>query len=181
MNSMENAQLFTFTLEVLPEDANDADPALVSALGRDVTDIFRAQGETVEPVYAGERGGAFLAQVATLLITAWGNKDIILSDMSALVSILTPLVLTTRSLRHAYEQRVGKPLAQQNPLAITIEVHGITMKVEVTDQKGAVDLATELAQRFQAQQAAGQVPILTASTNAKIRAEVPKRPTRKRR
>jgi hypothetical protein len=113
---MENALPFTFTLEVLPEDASDADLALISALGRDVADIFRAQGETVEPVYTGERGGEFLAEIATLLTTAWTNKDIILSKMSALVSILTPLVLTARSLRHAYEQRIGKPLAQQKPL-----------------------------------------------------------------
>ena len=177
---MENAQPFTFTLEVLPEDANDADPALISALGRDVADIFRAQGETVKPVYTGERGGEFLVEVTTLLTTAWANKEIILSDMSALVSILTPLVLATRSLRHAYEQRVGKPLAQQPPLAITIEVHGITMKVEATDQQDAVAIATELSQHFQAQHPeVSAQPI--ASATPKIRASVPKRPTRKRR
>jgi hypothetical protein len=178
---MENAQSFTFTLEVLPVDASDTDPALVSALGRDVIDIFREQGETVEPVYTGERGGEFLVQITTLLTAAWVNKDIILSEMSALVSILTPLVLAARSLRHAYEQRIGKPLAQQKPLTITIEIHGITMKVETTDQKDAVALATELAQHLQAQQVAGQAETLTIPTNAKIRAGVPKRPTRKRR
>lgn len=177
---MENAQPFTFTLEVLPEDASDADPALVSALGRDVVDLFRAQGETVEPVYTGERGGEFLAQVATLLTTAWANKEIILSDMSALVSILTPLVLATRSLRHAYEKRIGMPLAQQNPLAITIEVHGITMKVEATDQQDAIAIATELAQHFQAQRPEVSAQTI-ASTTQKIRASVPKRLTRKRR
>src|SRR5260370_15645585 len=149
---MENAQRFTFTLEVLPEDSKDADPTLISALGGDVAVKFRAQGETVKPVYTGERGGGFLVEVTTLLTTAWANKEIILSDMSALGSILTPLVLATRSLRHAYEQRVGKPLAQQPPLAITIEVHGITINLEATDHQDPVAIATELAQHVYAQQ-----------------------------
>ena len=75
---MGNAQPFTFTLEVQPEDASDADPALVSALGRDVTDIFRAQGETIEPVYTKKREGEFLVEVTMLLTTAWAYKEIIL-------------------------------------------------------------------------------------------------------
>src|SRR5260370_4483382 len=151
---MENAQPFTFTLEVLPEDANDADPTLISALGGDVAVKFRAQGETVKPVYTGERGGGFLVEVTTLLTTAWANKEIILSDMSALVSILTPLVLAARSLWNAYEQRVGKDRAQQHPITLTIEVNGITMKVEATDRKDAVAVATDLAHHLQAQHAA---------------------------
>ena len=126
----------------------------VSALGQDVTDIFREQRKTVEPVYTGKRGGEFLVEVTMLLTTAWANKEIILSDFSALAGILTPLVLASRSLWQAYERRIGKPLAQQKPLAITIEVHGITMKVEANDQKDAVALATELAQRLQMLQAA---------------------------
>lgn len=176
----EQVTPFTFTLEVLPENPSDADPALISALGRDVSDLFREQGETVEPVYTGERGGEFLAQVATLLTTAWEQREVILGNLSAVVSTLTTLVEITRRLRQVYEQRVGKDLAQQNPLTITIELHGVTMKVEATDRKSAVEIATELAQRLQTPQAAGQTPAL-ASTPAKIRAEVPKRPTRKRR
>src|SRR2546423_13517473 len=120
---MKNAQPFTFTLEIQPEDISDADPALVSAEGRDVTDIFRERGETVKPVHTGERGGEFLVEVTTLLATAWANKEIILSDFSALAGILTPLVLASRSLWQAYERRVGKGLAQQQPLAITLDFH----------------------------------------------------------
>src|SRR6266849_2601692 len=125
---MESSTPFTFTLEVLPADANDADPALVSAVGRDIASIYRERGESVQPVYNEQRGGEFLVQITTLLTTAWTNKEIILSDVNALVSILTPLVLAARSLWNAYEQRVGKDIAQQHPITLTIEVNGITMK-----------------------------------------------------
>src|SRR2546423_11453094 len=140
---MASSGTFTFTLEVRPADANDSDPALVSAVGSDVASIYRARGETVEPVYTGQRGGEFLVQITTLLTTAWVNKEIILSDVSALVSILTPLVLAARYLWNAYERRVGKDRAQQHPIAITIEVNDITMKVEATDRKDVVAVATD--------------------------------------
>jgi hypothetical protein len=176
----ENTQLFTFTLEIQPEDTSDADPALASALGRDVADIFREQGETVRPVYTGERGGEFLVEITTLLTRAWANKEIILSDFSALVSILTPLVLASRSLWKAYERRVGKDLAQQKPLTITLDFHGTTLKVEAMAQQDAVTVATELARQFQAHQSEISAQVL-APTAPKIRASVPKRPARKRR
>ncbi len=177
---MGSTTLFTFTLEILPADANDADPALVSAVGSDVANIYLAHGETVEPVYTEQRGGEFLVQITTLLTTAWTNKEIILSDVSALVSILTPLVLAARSLWNAYEQRVGKDTAQQHPITLTIEMSGITMKVEAADRKDAVAVATDLAHDLQAKYAAKGTPTLSPAATT-IRASVPKRSMPKRR
>jgi hypothetical protein len=177
---MEDSMPFTFMLEVLPADANDADPALVSAVGSDVANIFREHGETVQPLYTGQRGGEFLVQIATLLTTAWTNKEVILSDVSTLVSILTPLVLTSRHLWNAYERRVGKDMAQQHPLTVTIEVNDVAMKVEAADRTDALAIATELAQRYQAQHPPSGAQDLSPTT-AKVQAHVPKRPTRKRR
>jgi hypothetical protein len=177
---MGSSTPFTFTLEVLPADANDADPALVSAVGSDVASIYREHGASVEPIYTGQRGGEFLIQITTLLTTAWANKEIILSDVSALVTILTPLVLAARYLWNAYERRVGKDTAQQHPITLSIEMSGITMKVEATDRKDAVAVATDLAHHLQARYAAGDAPTLSPATT-KIRASVPKRPIRKRR
>lgn len=177
---MGSSTPFTFTLEVLSADVNDADPALVSEVGSDVASIYRARGESIQPVYTEQRGGEFLVQITTLLTTAWTNKEIILSDVSALVSILTPLVLAARYLWNAYERRVGKDRAQQHPITLTIEVNGITMKVEATDRKDAVAVATDLAHHLQAQHAAGDTPTLSPAAT-KIRASVPKRPMRKRR
>ncbi len=71
---MGSSTPFTFTLEVLPADANDADPALVSGVGSDVASIYRERGESVQPVYTEQRGGEFLIQITTLLTTAWRIK-----------------------------------------------------------------------------------------------------------
>lgn len=177
---MEGSTPFTFTLEVLSADASDADPALVSAVGSDVASLLREHGETVQPLYTGQRGGEFLVQIATLLTTAWTNKEVILSDVSALVSILTPLVLTAGHLLNAYERRVGKDMVKQHPLTITIEVNGVAMQVEAADRTDALAIATELAQRFQAQHPPSGAQALSPTT-VKVQARVPKRPTRKRR
>lgn len=177
---MNDSTPFLFLVEILPEDASDADPALISALGRDITAFFREQGNTIEPIYTGERGGEFLTQIGTLLTAAWTNKELILSDLSALMSILTPLMLAAHHLWQAYEQRVGKDDAKQHPLTITIEINGVTMKVEALDHRDVQIIAAELAQQFQEQQAAGN-PSGPAHASAKIQASVPKRPTRKRR
>jgi hypothetical protein len=177
---MGNSTPFTFTLEVIPADANDADPALVSAVGRDVASIYQAHSESIQPVYTEQRGGEFLVQITTLINIAWTNKEIILSDVSSLVSILTPLVLASRYLWNAYEQRVGKDTAQQHPIALTLEVNGITIKVETTDRNEAVAVANDLAHHLQAKHASWDTLKLLPATT-KIRASVPKRPMRKRR
>ncbi len=59
----------TFTLEIVPDDPGDADPALVDAIGRDTTEALRQDGSRVEPIYTGQRGG-FLVDVTMLVHTA---------------------------------------------------------------------------------------------------------------
>ena len=170
----------TFLLEILPADLDDADPALISTLGRDMTAFFREQGDTVEPVYTGKRGGEFLVQIGTFLTTTWVHKELILSDLSALMSTLTPLVLAVRHLQHIYEQRLGKDHAQQNPLVITIEVNGVAVKVEAANSQDVQTLAAELIRQLQMQPATGDT-LAQSHTHMKIRAHAPKRPVRKRR
>ena len=175
---MENVTPFTFTLEVLPDEPDEADPALVSALGNDVAQAFLKQDSSVEPVYTGERGGEFLVQIGVLLATAWADKGAILSDLNALAGILTPLVLASRYLWHAYERRVGKEIATQKPLAITVEINGISIKVEAQDKADATKMANELAQELQERLKAAPAQSLAVP---RLRARVPKRSVRKRR
>ena len=52
----DNSNHFKITLEVIPDDPHDADPALVDAVGRDTVDALRNDGYTIEPVYTGTRG-----------------------------------------------------------------------------------------------------------------------------
>jgi len=156
---------------------SDPDPALLSAIASETTSFFQERGETVHPVYTGQRGGELLLQIIT---SAWMNKEIILSDLSALVSILTPVVLAAQHIRNAYKKRVGQDIAQQHPISITVEVNGATMKVEDTDSTNAEAVATLLAQHILAR----PFPLGEQASSPRtplVQVRVPKRPTRKKR
>lgn len=174
---IRSSTLPTLTLQILPTDASDPDPALLSAIASETTSFFQERGETVHPVYTGQRGGELLLQIIT---SAWTNKEIILSDLSALVGILTPVVLAAQHITNSYKKRVGKDTAQQHPITITVEVNGITMKVEAPDSTNAEAVATHLAQHVLAQ------PLLvgeqkSSSSTPLVQVRVPKRPTGKKR
>src|SRR5579864_5232643 len=117
----------TLLLELLPADTNDADPALINAISTEVIALLREQGETVEPVYTGQRGGELLLQVMSAV---WANKDIILSDLGSLVTVLTPVVLIAQHIKHAYGKRVGQEAAEQHPVTVTLEIKGMMLVVE---------------------------------------------------
>ena len=83
------AQPIAITLEVVPEDPQNSDPALVDAVGRDTADALRSEGYTVQPVYTGTRGGPLVETIAFLSQTfaaAWANKEALISDVSGLVN-----------------------------------------------------------------------------------------------
>jgi len=172
----DNSNRFRITLEVIPDDPHDADPALVDAVGRDATDALRNDGYTIEPVYTGQRGGGFLVNV---LATAWAQKDLILADGSALITIFTPVVSLAKRLHEAHEQRAGKDAAQQSPIKITVEIDGASISIEAPDLENA-EGAIKLAQRFQTQHPA-VASQMTNQSKAKLKAGVSKRPPRKRR
>jgi hypothetical protein len=176
----DNSNRFTITLEIVPDDPLDADPALVDAVGRDATDALRNDGYTIEPVYTGQRGGDFLVNVVMpVLASAWTQKDLILADGSALITLFTPVVSLAKHLHEAHERRVGKDAAQQSPIKITVEIDGASISIEAPDLENAQG-AIKLAQRFQMQHPtiASQV---TNQSKAKLKAGVSKRPLRKRR
>jgi hypothetical protein len=83
------SQPIKLTLEVVPEDPLDSDPALVDAVGRDTADALRGEGYTVQPIYTGKRGGPLVEIIAFLsqaLATAWANKEALIADVSGLVT-----------------------------------------------------------------------------------------------
>jgi len=176
----DNSNRFRITLEVIPDDPHDADPALVDAVGRDTADALRNDGYTIEPVYTGTRGGDFLVGILIpMLVTAWTQKDTILADGSALITIFTPVVSFAKRLHEAHERRVGKDAAQQSPIKITVEIDGASISIEAPDLENA-EGAIKLAQRFQTQHPAVASKV-TNRSSAKLKASVSKRPPRKRR
>src|SRR5712692_4021180 len=107
------------TLEIVPQDPQDADPALIHAVGRDTSAALGNDGYVIEPLYTNQRSG-FLVEVTPLLNTVaadiWAQKDIILGDLSALVTILSAAVPIIKHLRKAYEKRVEKQSMRQEPI-----------------------------------------------------------------
>jgi hypothetical protein len=171
-------QQITLTLEVVPEDPQDADPALVDAVGRDTAEGLRTTGYTVKPVYTGQRGGFLVDVVIPFLTTVWTQKEVILADMSALVGILSAAVSVVLHLRKAYEKRVGKDALQQAPIKITAEIDGIPISIEVPDLESA-ESTLRLVRRFHIQHPAAAAKVTPQST-LKIKGKVPKRQSRKR-
>src|SRR6266568_5838573 len=100
-------QHIPLTLEVVPQDPQDADSALVNAVGRDTAGALSNDGYTIEPLYTNQRGG-FLVEVIPFLTTVaadtWAQKDVILGDLSALVTILSAVIPVIKHMRKAHEK-----------------------------------------------------------------------------
>jgi hypothetical protein len=168
---------FSIKLEIVPEDPHNADLALIDAIGRDTSDTLRRDGCTIEPIYTGQRGG-FLVDVLIPTLTAiWAQKDVILADGSALVTILMPVVLIIKHLLDVQEKRLGKESMQQSAIKITVEIDGEPISVEAPDLQTA-DAAMKLARRFQSQHPTVSKKA-TKDSKLKIRARVSKRHLRR--
>ncbi len=176
------SQPITLTLEVVPEDPQNSDPALVDAVGRDTADALRSEGYTVQPVYTGIRGGPLVETIAFLsqtLAAAWANKEALISDVSGLVTILTAAATVVSKARQAYEKRVGKDTAQLYPISFSLDINGTSAPFAVADVESAEDIL-QMAQRLQASHPSlrGTDP---SRGKAGVKASVPKQPQRKRR
>ena len=176
------SQSIILTLEVVPENPLDSDPALVDAVGYDTTSALRNEGYTVKPVYTGRRGSPLVEIITFLsqaLATAWESKEILIADVSGLVAILTAATAVVSKVRKAYEKRVGRDTAQQYPISFTLEINGMSVPFSVADTASAEEII-QMAQRLQASHPAlkGTDP---SQSNAGVKASVPKQPPRKRR
>ncbi len=175
---------FKITLEIIQDNTHNTDLALVKlvdAVGRNAADALRTDGYIIEAVDTGQRGGGgFLVDVLMpILATAWAQKEVILADGSALVTLFTPVVAIAKHLHGAHEQCKGKEAAQQSPIKIAVEIDEAVFSIEAPDLENA-EAAMKLAQRFCRQHPtiASQV---TNQSNAKLTASVSKRPPYKRR
>src|SRR5437868_12109313 len=125
-----SSQRYAIALEVVSEDPQDSSPALVDAVGRDTTEALSGEGFIIEPVYTGQRGGFLVDVLIPFLNMAWTNKDSILADSSALVTLLTPVFILVKHLREAHKKRVGTEAFQQAPIKITIEISGMPISID---------------------------------------------------
>lgn len=174
-----SSHCYTITLGVVSEDPQDSDPALVDAVGRDITDALSKNGFTIEPIYMGQRGGFLVNVLIPFLAATWTSKDIILADSSALVTLMAPVFTLVQHLREVHEKRVGKEAFQQAPIKISVKVSGASISVEAPDLETA-EGAMNLALHFQAEHPTVASRV-TSQSNVQVTGSVPKRPPRKRR
>ena len=169
---------FTIALEVVPEDPDNVDLASVHAIGRDTADALRQIGCTIELIYTGQRGGFLVNVLIPALTTLWSQKEIILADGSALVTLLTPVALLVKHLQNAQEKHVGKNTAQQLPIKITVEIDGVSILIESPNLETA-DAIMKLAESFQKEHPTVAKKV-TKQSNIKVKASVPRRPPQRR-
>jgi hypothetical protein len=176
------SQPITLTLEVLPEDPVDSDPALIDAVGPDTANALRSEGYTVQPLYTGTRGAPLVEIIAFLsqtLATAWANKEALIADVSGLVTVLTAVTAVVKKAQQAYERRVGKDTAQQYPISFTLDINGMSVPFAVSDAASAEEIL-HMAQRLQASHPSlkGTDP---SRSKTGVKANIPGQPQRKRR
>jgi hypothetical protein len=176
------SQPISLTLEIVPEDPQNSDPALVDAIGRNTADTLRSEGYAVQSAYTGTRGSPLIEIIAFLsqtLATAWANKEILIADVSGLVAILTAAATVVSKARQAYEKPVGRDTAHKYPISFTLDINGRLVPFVVSDAASAEEIL-QMAQRLQASH-----PVLKgidpSLSKAGVKAIVPKQPQRKRR
>ena len=177
-----NPQSLVLELEFVPEDEHDADPIAVGEISRDVLAALEKNGYTVQPVYTGQRGGPLFEVIlflTTMATDAWAQKDIILADTSALVTIFGAVIPIAKHLLKAHEKRASRDNTEKSPIKITAEIDGVLISIEAPDMESA-DAAMKLAKRFQTNHPVVAAKVLPQS-KVRVTGHVPKNQPRRRR
>ncbi len=176
------SQPITLTLEVVSEDPISSDLALIDAVERDTVDALRNEGYTVQPLYTGTRGSPLVEIVLFLsqtLAAVWANKEVIIADVSGLITILTGVAVVVDKARQAYEKRASKDTAQHYPISFTLDINGTSVPFAVADVATAEGIL-QMAQRLQTSHPSLKGADPTRSKTG-VKASVPGQPQRKRR
>lgn len=178
-----SAQLI-ITLDIVPEDLHDSDPAWVDAIRRDTEDALQHDGYTIQHPYTGTRGGPNPAEVIITITQAasyaWDHRAVaeeVINDLSALITIFGGVAPIVKRLFQSHQQRASKESLPQTPIKITVEIGGAPVSVEAPDVEQA-EAALKLAQKYHNIHSNKKV---TTKSNVTVKANVPKRTSRPRR
>jgi len=177
----EAPEELVMTLELVA-DEGESDPALVNAVGRDTVKALQQEGETVRPIYTGQKGG-FLVEVVTtvtqLAVAGWDHRAVaeeVIADLSGLVTILAAVLPKLKQLLHAHEQRVGKEESTSNPMKIVLEIDGVPLSIEPSDVIQD-DAARKLTLQFRSAHPT-VAPQVTTKSKVRVQGRVPMRKRR---
>jgi hypothetical protein len=172
------------TLELVA-DESEGDPALVNAVGRDTVAALQQEGDSVRPVYTGQKGGFLVEVVMTvtqLATIAWDNRAVageVIADLSGLVTIFAAVLPKLKQMLHAHEQRMGKEESVNNPMKIVIEIDGVPFNIEPSVVKQD-DAASKLTLQFHSAHPL-VAPQVTTKSKVKVQGRVPMRKRRRHR
>ena len=179
-------------LEIVAEDAQNADPVAIGEVGREILDEVKQDGVRVEPVYTGQRGGLELlfelfnaAQTTGQVLWAdiYAQRDTIgiISSLVTIFGAVSPVVKKVFQAREKHEAKqamiAATPPAQEHPVKISIVIDGAPVTVEATNFQDAEALL-KLAKKFHAAHPHVNV---TPQSQVKIQAMVPKKTRQGRR
>ena len=136
-----------FQLLFVDADSNNANPAIRSAVARKSIEDLRLKGYDVKPVYTGAMGG----DVYELVMQAAQALQTNQSFLTALLQLTTPIVgflLGVRTAQRAVQSQIASPKLQDQPVSVTLEIDGKSIKISAPDAKSVAITAAELESRF---------------------------------
>ena len=138
--AQDTARPLTFLLELTADEAEESDPALVHAIGRDTVETLQNEHIPVQPVYTGQQGGEFIVEIVTtagqLATAAWDHRAVIeevLNDASTLATLATFIYTVVKHVKHSYEQRVGHDESVARPIKSTLDLEGDALPLDASD------------------------------------------------
>lgn len=174
----ENPQPLSVTLEIVPLDERDPDPARIFEVSQEVVVALQQDGYRVTPMYTGQRGGIeLLFQVVTNVVQTvgtdvWAQRDTIsiISGLCTIFGAVSPLV------RHLFHVRRKLP-THEHEIKVSITLDDAAMEVTSSDVAND-ERILQLAERFLTKYPTASV---TPGSKVKVRGRVPKRKPPRRR
>jgi hypothetical protein len=180
-----NLPQVTIILEILSEEADEADLGMMYAIKRDTVEALQRDGYRIQPVSTGQRGGDLIVEVITtvtnIAATVWANKEAVergINDAGALVTIFGGIVPVIQHFAQSHQKRAGQANNLTSPIKITIEIDGFPMTFEVADVKQA-EAVMKLAQQFHTSHPTIAARV-TPQSKIKVTGTIPKKQQRKR-
>jgi hypothetical protein len=178
-------QSINVTLELLSEENDIADLALVAAIGRATAELLQEDGYAVRPIATGQRSGEFLIHILIFLesipANMWSHKALIerlMNDAGALVTVCASVVPIISRIFQAHGQQEKKRHILHQPIKMTVEIDGHIMSFEAHDIEGA-EVAFKLAERFY-ESYPDVAKKVTSHSKVKVKGQLPPKPQHKR-
>jgi hypothetical protein len=176
--SMQTPHISAITLEILPENEQDPDPAAVHTFATHAIQALHQHGYQSQPVSTGQRGGGQLVfQIVSQSILAMGPVLLAQKDTIDVISGLCTIFTTVKELLWTLFHVSQKQPPQAHAITVRIKIDEAEMELTSADIADD-ERILHLAERFYALHPSVKV---TPQSPVTVQARVPKQPPRRRR